>query len=55
MVFDSITPFCTTCLRLTLTEIAWKEVQQKHAYGHDYYFVSQLYEPDWTPRSSVIR
>ena len=55
MVFDSVTPIKNMCKCLTLTENHWKLLHERHAYEHDYYFVSQLYEPEWKPRSSRIR
>jgi hypothetical protein len=55
MVFESITPFHTACQCLTIIANSWKSLQQKEAYAHDYYFVSQLYEEDWKPRFSSIR
>jgi len=55
MVFKFITPFHTTYQHLTIIANSWKLLQQKKAYEHDYYFVSQLYEQDWRPRFSSIR
>ena len=42
------------CQGLTIAEKSWKLLQQTHAYGDDYYFVSQLFEQDWKPRVSRI-
>jgi hypothetical protein len=54
MVFESITPFQTTCPRLTIIANSWKLLREKQDYAHDYYFVSQLYEEEWKPRISII-
>jgi hypothetical protein len=54
MVREPITPFYTTYQCLTIAEKSWKLLQEKLAYGDDYYFVSQLFEPDWKPRFSRI-
>ena len=40
------------CLEMRLLTIAahvMKMVQQDHAFGHDFFWISQLYEKDWRP------
>lgn len=36
-----------------MAEERFREVRQKEEFEHDYYFISQLYDRDWKPVSTV--
>ena len=39
---------------LLLLEQEWEDIRAKRAYEEDYFFVSQLFEEKWQPRTTVL-
>lgn len=40
-------------VKLCVLALQWEELRKADAYEHDYFFVSQLFENNWQPRTTI--